>query len=61
MVVGSGYIHRLRGYMPGVSDKRMLYHNSAHNTPPQGHPSWAQARSANDIAWAREYVEGFEI
>ena len=47
--------------MPAVSDKRMLYHTSAHNAPPQGHPSWAQARSANDIAWAREYVEGFEI
>jgi hypothetical protein len=50
-----------------VADKRLLYHNAAHNPrPPEGgggagaHPSWA-ANSANDIAWAREYPDGFEI
>ena len=58
----SGYIHRLRGYMPGVYDKRILYHNAAHSRPAWGHPTWAFAgNSANDITWAREYSEGFEV
>ena len=48
--------------MPFVSDKRILYHNSVHNDPSNvGHPTWANVRSSNDVSWAREYVEGFEI
>eukprot|EP01052_Picozoa_sp_SAG31_P013152 SAG31_NODE_785_length_12089_cov_4.342936_12_plen_219_part_00 len=63
----SAYIHRLRGYMPHIQDKRILYHNKGHNPGIEpagggvgGHPSWA-ANSPNDISWAREYPDGFQL
>ena len=58
----SGWIHRMRGYMPAIADKRILYHNSIHNNPADvGHPTWANAASSNDVSWAREYSEGWEL
>lgn len=56
----TGYIHRLRGYMPAVADKRLLYYDSAYN---QGlFPSWAkEGVTAGDISWVREWPEGFDF
>ena len=64
MFVGSwgstftGYIHRLRGYMPLVMDKRMLYTDGRFSDH-RAFPLWAENSNAGQIAWMREWPEGF--
>jgi len=55
----TGYIHRLRGYMPMVNDKRILFWDSARSIQASQYPSWAKAQNPAVIAWKREWPEAF--
>lgn len=54
----SGYIHRLRGYMPGVADKRQLWTDSS-KSDRRAYPSWSAGFNAGQISWMREWPEGY--
>eukprot|EP00392_Amoebophrya_sp_AT5.2_P014697 g14858.t1 len=55
----SGYVHRLRGYMPFVADKRILFQQEFRNNQTFQHPTWDMAKNVGQIAWEREWVEAF--
>jgi len=57
----SGYIHRLRGYMPHVDDKRILFTDSSQSDTKLATPSWNVSEVPADISWKREWPEGFDI
>jgi len=56
----TGYIHRLRGYMPHVADKRMLYTDS-HFSDSRPFPLWSENSNPGQIAWMREWPEGTQL
>merc|ERR1719384_74333 len=52
----TGYIHRLRGYMPDVADKRILFYERAKIRGLDGSwPSWSVAESASEIEMGTEW------
>lgn len=56
----SSYIHRLRGYMPDVVDKRILFYERDMVRKLDGTwPSWSAAAAAGEIEMAVEWQEGF--
>merc|ERR1712216_304340 len=55
----TGYIHRLRGYMPAVEDQRMLYTDSQFSDD-SSYPEWSEDANAGQIAWMREWPEGIQ-
>lgn len=59
----TGYIHRLRGHMPGTRDKRILFWDWARarekHLTSDGFPSWSAAVDAMDIGYWVEWREGF--
>lgn len=56
----TGYIHRLRGYMPTTMDKRILFWEWANvREPARSFPSWSVANGAPEIAVLSEWPEGF--
>ena len=57
----SGYVHRLRGYMPFTADKRILFQQASRNNQEFRHPSWAAAKDLHQVAWQREWVEAFQL
>jgi hypothetical protein len=65
----SGYIHRLRGYMPHVDDKRILFTDSSQSGllartglfTKLATPTWNVSKVPADISWKREWPEGFDI
>lgn len=57
----TGYVHRLRGYMPKTKDKRILFWERARNkeTGAVGFPSWQVASTGSEIELGSEWREGF--
>lgn len=57
----TGYIHRLRGYMPLIADKRMLYSDSSRSDR-RPSPSWSEGNWNNgELTWIREWPEGYQF
>jgi len=58
----TGYIHRLRGYMPFIADKRLLYTDSSKDAVQKEFPSWnSPGVNAGMISWMREWPEGYQL
>merc|ERR1719343_717521 len=58
----TGYIHRIRGYLPGVRDKRLLFYDRGFNRDTEGlpWPSWSAAKTNSEIDLGTEWKEGWE-
>jgi len=55
----TGYIHRLRGYMPLIDDKRLLYTDSTMSDN-RSSPLWSVGSNIRQMSWVREWPEGFQ-
>jgi len=57
----TGYIQRLRGYMPAVMDKRIMFWDGRTERDSGSYPSWANSQANHEAPWAREWSEGFQF